>query len=400
MRLFKRRTLVLIAVCLAMSLALTACGSASGNGTANSGSSGSNSQQASTSGQGNNGGSNSSNQANNAGSGGSGSSSQNSGSSQAQAKLPKQVIIGFQPIPDAPALARSKGFVKQQMNKIGVKVKWKQFSSGSKMIEGFAAGAVNMGLVGSTGVATAVSQDVPVQVFWIHDIIGKNEALTVRKGTGIKTVKDLKGHTVATPFASTSHYELMQALANAGVKTSQLKLVDMQPPEIAAAFSRGNIDATWVWYPTLQKLLDMGGKEILTSEQMANKGYVTANLGVVNSNFASKYPKVVDAYLKALDQAVKYWRKDPQDSAKAVASLLSSKPKTVLPMMKKRIWLDGKQQLQTKYIGKPGADSGLAKAIVSQAKFLASHKFIDHAASDQKLKASVTGKYLEQTFGQ
>ena len=64
------------------------------------------------------------------------------------------------------------------------------------------------------------------------------------------------------PFASTSHYSLLNALKQAGLKESDVKLLDLEPNDIHAAWKRGDIDAAYVWYPELNNLVKDG--KILT----------------------------------------------------------------------------------------------------------------------------------------
>ncbi|HCP36596.1 MAG TPA: ABC transporter substrate-binding protein, partial [Verrucomicrobiales bacterium] len=49
--------------------------------------------------------------------------------------------------------------------------------------------------------------------------------MVVRKSANIKTWKDLKGKTIAAPFGSTTHYLLLKALSDAGVKPSSMKIL-------------------------------------------------------------------------------------------------------------------------------------------------------------------------------
>jgi len=68
----------------------------------------------------------------------------------------------------------------------------------------------------------------------------------VRNGSGINSPQDLIGKKVATPFASTSHYSLLGALQHWKIKTNQIRLLNLKPPESNAAWRRGDIDAAFV----------------------------------------------------------------------------------------------------------------------------------------------------------
>ena len=107
-----------------------------------------------------------------------------------------------------------------------------------------ASGAVQVGEVGSAGIAAAVSRGEPLELFWILDDIGDAEALVARKGSGIAKVADLKGKRIAMPFNSTTHFHTMVALDQAKINPADVKILNMRPPEVRAAWQRGDIDAT------------------------------------------------------------------------------------------------------------------------------------------------------------
>ncbi len=99
----------------------------------------------------------------------------------------------------------------------GYKVKWVKFGGGGDVIRAMASGNVDIGEAGSSPIAAAASQGLPIKLFWILDDIGDAEQLVARKGAGIASIKDLKGRTVAVPFVSTAHYQLTFALQEAGL---------------------------------------------------------------------------------------------------------------------------------------------------------------------------------------
>ncbi len=91
----------------------------------------------------------------------------------------------------------------------GYKINWRMFGGGGDVIKAMARGDVQLGEAGSSPIAAAASQGQDIKLFWILDDIADAEALIVRNGSGINSVKDLKGKKVATPFVSTAHYQLM-----------------------------------------------------------------------------------------------------------------------------------------------------------------------------------------------
>ncbi len=94
----------------------------------------------------------------------------------------KEVTIGYQDMLDPYRIAQD---AKEIEKATGYKINWKQFGGGGEVIKAMASGAVQLGEVGSAGIAAAVSRGEPYELFWILDDIGDAEALVAKNGSGI-----------------------------------------------------------------------------------------------------------------------------------------------------------------------------------------------------------------------
>ncbi len=133
----------------------------------------------------------------------------------------------------------------------GAKVDWRKFDSGASVVRALASGDVQIGNIGSSPLAVAASQNLPIEVFLLASQLGNSEALVVKKS--IRSPQDLIGKRIAVPFISTTHYSLLAALKHWGIKPDQLQIVNLQPPAIIAAWQRGDIDGAYVWAPPLTR---------------------------------------------------------------------------------------------------------------------------------------------------
>ena len=313
---------------------------------------------------------------------------------EAQGK-PNKVTIGYQVIPNGEIVAKALGWHEKEM---GVKIEWKQFDSGRDVNTAMAAGGIDIGLAGSSPVANGIASGVPYEVIWIYDVIADNEALVARKGKGISGVKDLVGKKVATPFGSTTHYHLLVAFTVFGVDPKQATILDMQPPDMLAAWQRGDIDAGFVWEPTLIKLVENNGQIVLSSRALAEKGYMTADLAVARKAFAQKYPDLVAAYVKSLSRATDLYRKDPKEAARAVAKEIRLSEAEALRQMKTMVHLNGKDHLGAAYLGTSSKKGGLAKALKDAADFLVAQKTIRSAPALAAFEQAVNPSYVERAM--
>jgi len=256
----------------------------------------------------------------------------------------------------------------------GFKINWRQFGGGGDVIRAMASGDVQLGEVGSTGIATAISQGMDVELFWILEDIAAAEALVARNGSGVSTIADLKGKKVGTPFVSTSHFQLLYALQKAGLKASDVQVLNMRPPEIAAAWGRGDIDATFIWDPVLSTVKKTG-KVLTTSGDICKQGACTFDGLIVTRKFAKENPEFMAALVKALAKADADYRSNPKtwtgDTAKvaAVAKWSGGKPEDVPDAMALYGFPSAQEQASPAWLG-GGANGAAAKALTQQANFL------------------------------
>lgn len=306
--------------------------------------------------------------------------------SVAATSKPAQIRIAYQAIPNADLLVKHSKALEKAMP--GTKILWSKFESGGDVNTAAIAGAVDIGLAGSSPVTRGLSAPLNINysVLWIHDVIGAAESLAAKPG--INSVAALKGKKIATPFASTSHFSLLAALKEAGLNQSDVTLIDLEPADIQAAWERGDIDAAYVWSPTLD-VLKTTGKVLVTSAKLAQKGYPTYDLAVVTNAFKKKYPAAVQTWLKVQDAAVKKLQTNPASAAKQIAPELGLTPAEVLTQIKGLVFLNAKQQISATYFGttkKPGA---FAKGLLKAATFLKSVAKIDSTPSLKTLQSGI-----------
>ncbi|GAA3242874.1 ABC transporter substrate-binding protein [Actinocorallia longicatena] len=307
---------------------------------------------------------------------------------------PEELRIGYQLIPNGDLIVKDQKWLEQALP--DTKITWSKFDSGGDVNTAIIAGSVDIGLAGSSPVTRGLSAplNIAYKVPWIFDVIGENEAL-VAKSAG--SIADLKGKKIATPFSSTSHYSLLAALQDAGLKESDVKIIDLEPQDIQAAWTRGDIDAAYVWTPVLGEL-EKTGKTLISSKDLAAKGKVTADLAVVRTAFADKYPKALSVWLQQQDRAIKLVRSDKDAAAAAVGRQLNLDPAEAARQIGQLVLLDGKEQQSAAYLGTPAAPGDLAKNLHSAAEFLKSQQKIDAVPELSAFQQGLAVKELSDAF--
>lgn len=271
----------------------------------------------------------------------------------------------------------------------GASVDWRKFDSGAGVLRALASGDVQIGNIGSSPLAVAAAQKLPIEAFLLASQLGNSEALVVKKT--ITSPKDLIGKRIAVPFISTTHYSLLAALKHWGIKPSQVQLVNLQPPAIIAAWQRGDIDGAYVWAPAVNEL-EKEGKVLTDSAEVGSWGSPTLDVWVVRKDFAEQHPEIVTAFARsAIDAQQAYlnspnsWLKQPDNLSKL--SRLSGVPEAQVPgLVKGNTYLTAQQQVEQ--LGKP-----VNKAIVDTAQFLKAQGRVPQADNDYS--SYVTSRFVE-----
>ena len=304
-------------------------------------------------------------------------------------KKTQEIKIGTMDLVNPDLIARKEKYYEKQL---GVKVKIVKFDSGKDVNTALAAGSIDVSELGSNPTALGIGNGLQYDVIYIGDIIGSAESLVVKNSSNINSINELKGKKIAVPFASTSHYSLLNALKKAGIKESDVKLLDLEPNDIHAAWKRGDIDAAYVWYPVLNNLVK-DGKIITGSDKLAKSGIITADLVVARRDFAKSNENLVVAYIKALNQANKLDQEKKEQSIKDIASILNISENDAKFQRNGFEWVDGKKQLEKEYLGE-----NIAKVLKNTADFLKEQGSIKKSPSLKEYKDHVQTKYLEEAL--
>jgi taurine transport system substrate-binding protein len=278
----------------------------------------------------------------------------------------------------------------------GYKINWRMFGGGGDVIKAMASGDVQLGEAGSSPITAAASQGQDIKLFWILDDIADAEALVVRNGSGINSVKDLKGKKVATPFVSTAHYQLLAIMKVDGVDAKGVNVMNMRPPEVAAAWERGDIDAAFIWDPVLSKIKG-NGKILHTSKTIGAKGFPTFDGIIVNAKWAAEHEGFMVALVQALNKADSAYRANKakwtvdSPEVKAVAKWTKADAKDVPPAMALYTFPTMEEQLGPKWLG-----GAAAKAMTDTAAFLKEQGRIQEVKPDYK--AFVTDVYIKKAM--
>lgn len=289
------------------------------------------------------------------------------------------VTIGYITGIDPTKLAMAQGSYDKAISQ---KIDWRRFDAGPAVVAALASGDVQIGNLGSSPLAAATSRQVPLVTFIVTAQIKGSEALVVRNGSGINGPQDLIGKTIATPFVSTSHYSLLGALKHWNLQPNQVKVVNLSPAQITAAWKRGDIDAAFTWSPALGEIRKTG-KVLTDAGQVSEWGAPTFEVWVARKDFAEKHPEVVAQFAKvSLDAIADYnahqaaWTAE-SESVQKIAKLTGANASDIPELLQGAHFPSAQEQKSAQLLG-----GGTAKDIAQTALFLKEQGKIESVLPD------------------
>lgn len=295
------------------------------------------------------------------------------------------VKVGYQKIPNGDLVVKDQGMLEACMP--NAQIVWTEFPSGGAVLQGFGSGSADIAILGSSpatkGLSAPLNKQMDIKVVWIQDVIGKAETL-VAKDPAVKKITDLKGKSIAVPFASTSHYSLLQALADAGMDpTKDVTLINLDPDKMPAAWAGGQIAAAWVWDPTLTELLKTG-HAVMSSEDTAQAGKPTYDLEAATTKLINGNPAFLKMWAACQDAAVKQIKDNPGKAADSVGAVLGISPADVRKQFAGYTYLTAAQQAGPDWLG-----GKLGKDLATTADFLLKQGGIDSVSPAAAYSAAV-----------
>jgi sulfonate transport system substrate-binding protein len=227
------------------------------------------------------------------------------------------------------AVAKHIGSLEKQLAKQGATVKYQgPFPAMVPAVEAMNAGDVDITYGSISASVGALAGKSDFKIFAIEPEQPTNEGIIVSKDSGITSLADLKGKKIAVNEAGTGEYLALLALEKAGLTKEDVTLVNLAPPEAAAAFGSGQVDA-WATWSSFTGLAEdeMGGKMLIDGGEL---GSLNDTPFIVTTSFAEKYPTLVKAVYEGLQEAA--------------------------------TWIEGNQAAATKFYEEEGLSPTVAKA--------------------------------------
>ncbi|MEZ5652275.1 MAG: ABC transporter substrate-binding protein [Burkholderiaceae bacterium] len=192
---------------------------------------------------------------------------------------------------------------------LGTKVNWRSFDTGTAMSAAMAAGDVQISV--SQGlppfvVATSAGQDL--QIIDIAVSYSDNDNCVVRTDLEIdkNNASELAGKKVAVPLGTAAHYGFLRQMAHFGVDLGKLEIVNMAPPEGAAAIAQKAVDMACGWGGALARMKEHGNV-LLTGAEKEALGILVFDVTSTPARFAAEHEDLLARFVKVTADANARW---------------------------------------------------------------------------------------------
>lgn len=188
--------------------------------------------------------------------------------------------------------------------KAGLDVEIQTLTSGGAIANALAGGALDVGQSDPIQVAAAVNRGLPFRYFAggsEYTTTAPSTQLCIAQNGSVKTPKDLAGQTVGVfGLGSMPEFATRAWLANQGIDISGVKFVEVPPPVMVPAISRGTIAAGLVAEPQLShagesgvvpfaKVYDACARVFYINSWFANGDWIEKNAEMVRKLAAALY---------------------------------------------------------------------------------------------------------------
>ncbi|KUO05773.1 ABC transporter substrate-binding protein [Streptomyces caeruleatus] len=292
-----------------------------------------------------------------------GSSDDGSSDTDASSGGVTTVKVGLIPIVDvAPLyLGQKQGFFEKR----GLKLEFTTAQGGAAIVPGVASGQFQFGFSNVTSLMVAQSNGVPVKAvangIASTGVAGKDfGALMVKKGSELKSAKQLEGKKVAiNTLKNINETAVRESVRKAGGDPDEVDFVELAFDQMPAALDQGQIDAAMVVEPATATIRSQGGVEI-ASPLVDVAPNLTVAMYFASTQYAQQNPEVVKKFQDATAESLAYADAHP-DEARQIITTYTKIPADVLAKVTLPKWPAEANRSSIEALMKLGETDGLFK---------------------------------------
>ena len=202
--------------------------------------------------------------------------------------------------------AKAEGMYEEAM---GLEINWVSFDTGTAMSAAMASGDVHLSV--SQGVppfVVAASAGQDLQILDVAVSYADNDNCVVAEALEIdkESAGELEGKKVAVPLGTAAHYGFLKQMDHFGVDISTMEIVDMAPPDGAAAIAQGSVDMACGWGGSLRRMKEHGNV-LLTGAEKEELGILVFDVTSGPAGWVAENSDIVAEFLAVTAEANAMW---------------------------------------------------------------------------------------------
>lgn len=217
--------------------------------------------------------------------------------------------LGYLPnVTHAPALwALESGALARELGPEAV-VRARAFAAGPAIVEALFAGELDAAYLGPNPAINAHQKSRGRAVRTIAGAAFGGAQLVVR--SSLSAAEELSGQRVASPgLGNTQDVALRRWLSGRGIAA---QVMPISPPEILQLFGRGELAGAWVPEPWASRMVvELGGRVLVDERDLWPGGRFPSSVLVAATSALQARPELIDALLRAHEEAVRALFDDP-----------------------------------------------------------------------------------------
>ncbi|WP_026531660.1 aliphatic sulfonate ABC transporter substrate-binding protein [Arthrobacter sp. H41] len=217
-------------------------------------------------------------------------------------------------------IIKEQGWLEDELADQDITVNWVQSAGSNKANEALRAGAIDVGSTAGSAALLARSNGSPIKAI---DIYSQPEwaALVALPGSGIESVEDLRGKSIAATKGTDPYFFLLQALESAGVDLSEVEVQNLQHADGRAALASGAVDA-WSGLDPIMASAEQDGAELF----FRNIDFNTYGFLNATEAFLAEKPDVAQTVVNAYEKAREWAKANPEETAAILADVAGIDP--------------------------------------------------------------------------
>lgn len=209
---------------------------------------------------------------------------------------------------------RDQGWLEEELAASGIEVEWIFSAGSSTALQNLNARAIDVASSAGSAVFAARANGAPVktvgvfsQPFWASVVVPADSDVT--------SLRDLSGRTIAAASGTDPYFFLLQALAEVGLSTSDVEVINLIHADGQRALEGGDVEV-WAGLDPLTATSERtAGSKVLYS----NPDYNTWGVLSVDERFLAAHPDMVEIVLAAYERARAWILANPDDAVALLA---------------------------------------------------------------------------------